>query len=542
MVPSRKLLVVGLDGFTERMLRPMIRRGAMPTLERLLGEGTCATLVSSIPPITAPAWTTLATGANPGRHRIFSFFRAPDGTDRMPRLNDSSDVALPSFWNYLSDAGISTGVSHVPVTYPPRPLRGFMVCPHPSFERYEIVSQPRELAAEVASRVPISRALSWPHGMNPTPEYLSHLIRCLGQQQAVDVALMQASPWECFFSVIAMTDAFQHVFWRFVDPAHRDYDAAATARFGGLLDDFYRAVDGYIAALAAEAGPEASVLVLSDHGFGPYEKLVNVNHWLEERGVLRLQTNFVDRVRALAARHGITADRLRGLASRLDVWHLWSRMAPLARQRLREGLERGVAPRIDWQRSDAVLRYAFESAVFLRPEARARIGELRDQLADLRDPENGERIFESVRTREELYVGPEIALAPDLYLQPREGYLCSNGLSSGSLIESHRAGRLSGFHRMEGVLVASGPAFRRVEAPLVLQLADVAPTILRFFGLGTPAAMDGRPIEEMFSSPTSTSVGAATAEGFARSTTSDPSLSDAEETEVRHHLESLGYI
>ncbi len=540
MLPSRRLLIIGLDGFTGRLLHPMVRDGVMPVLGRLLAQGTCTTVLSTVPPVTAPAWTTVATGATPGRHRIFSFFRPPQGWDETPRLTDSTDVAMPYFWNYLGAEGIATGVSHVPLTYPPTPLHGFMACPRPGSDTYELVTHPAPLAAEVGSRLSLSPELVLQRGVTVSPDYARHLIGCVGQQARVDVELMRSRPWDCFFTVCTYPDVFQHTFWSLLDPAHRDHRPAEAARFGGLLREFYHAVDDYVGRLCEEAGPETSVLLVSDHGFGRLEKLVNVNGWLESQGHLRLRTGLLDRVRHLAARHGITAHRLRELGARLDVWHLRRHLGPAMRRALWDGVEKAASPPVDWQRSQAILRYTLESGIFLRPEARPLLGRICAGLRDLRDPETGERIFESVMTREELYEGPEVVLAPDILLSPREGYVCGSGISSAALVEPQGAGRASGFHRMDGVLLASGPAFRRLEPAPVLQLADVAPTVLRLFGLGVPASMDGRPACELLATPTDPHHDGTTE--VVRPVPEGRGLCEEEEREVRSRLESLGYL
>lgn len=62
------VLIVGLDGATLDLIEPWVRDGHLPTLAKLLAEGSSARLNSTIPPMTLPAWSTFLTGANPGRH------------------------------------------------------------------------------------------------------------------------------------------------------------------------------------------------------------------------------------------------------------------------------------------------------------------------------------------------------------------------------------------------------------------------------------------------------------------------------------------
>src|SRR3979409_1318657 len=75
---TRDVLLIGLDGATFDILDPLIESGVMPVLRDLIGSGVRATLQSTVPALTPPAWTSLVTGRGPGSHGIFDFFRKDD--------------------------------------------------------------------------------------------------------------------------------------------------------------------------------------------------------------------------------------------------------------------------------------------------------------------------------------------------------------------------------------------------------------------------------------------------------------------------------
>ena len=93
--PSR-VLVIGLDGATWTNLLPLAERGDMPTLRRLMKEGSWGNLESTIPALTPPAWASLVTGTNPGKHGIYHFRHTPAGDYYQRRLNTSRDIRSPS--------------------------------------------------------------------------------------------------------------------------------------------------------------------------------------------------------------------------------------------------------------------------------------------------------------------------------------------------------------------------------------------------------------------------------------------------------------
>ena len=67
---ARRVLVIGLDGATFDILRPLAEEGWLPNIGRLMREGVCGELTSTIPPITAAAWTSFATGKNARKHGL----------------------------------------------------------------------------------------------------------------------------------------------------------------------------------------------------------------------------------------------------------------------------------------------------------------------------------------------------------------------------------------------------------------------------------------------------------------------------------------
>src|SRR5205807_10665929 len=86
---SNKLLVIGLDGASFNVLDPLIEKGYLPNLSRLISAGSRADLETTFPPITAVAWSSFMTGKNPGKHGIFEFVRRERNSKRELAVNAS---------------------------------------------------------------------------------------------------------------------------------------------------------------------------------------------------------------------------------------------------------------------------------------------------------------------------------------------------------------------------------------------------------------------------------------------------------------------
>ena len=114
-------------------------------------------------------------------------------------------------------------------------------------------------------------------------------------------------------------------------------------------------------------------------------------------------------------------------------------------------------------------------------------------------PESGEPLVEKVLEPEELYHGPQAHLAPDLTVVLRDWRYRTIGLhdfTTNKLISPSFGP--TGDHRMEGVLIASGPAVVPGASLGKSNLLDIAPTILHLMGVPVPDDMDGRVLAELF--------------------------------------------
>ena len=133
----RKVIVIGLDGLEPSIVEPLLRAGALPNLAAIQARGGMARIRSTTPAQTPVAWSTFATGTNPGGHGIFDFIRRdpvtylPDlGLSRYEQKNAFVPPAAVNLrggrtvWEVLADAGVPSVVLRCPCTYPPGDVKG----------------------------------------------------------------------------------------------------------------------------------------------------------------------------------------------------------------------------------------------------------------------------------------------------------------------------------------------------------------------------------------------------------------------------------
>ncbi len=135
--PYSRVLILGMDGLDPARVARMVGAGELPAFARLQREGRLGELATSNPAESPVAWSSLATGCNPGKHGIFDFIhRDPRGYVPRLSLQRSETGKLtsgggyvcarhrPGFWRHTSDLGVPTTVVRWPVTFPAEPVNG----------------------------------------------------------------------------------------------------------------------------------------------------------------------------------------------------------------------------------------------------------------------------------------------------------------------------------------------------------------------------------------------------------------------------------
>ncbi|HLK10091.1 MAG TPA: alkaline phosphatase family protein [Candidatus Binatia bacterium] len=512
------LLVIGLDGATLDLVEPWAAAGVLPHLGALMARGAWARLRSTLPAATFPAWTSLVTGVNPGRHGVLDFTERVPGTYRL-RLVNRTHRRVPALWNHLDAAGRRTAVLTVPGTYPPEPIDGVMVSGWDSPLATGIDGSfvhPRGFYAEIRrliGRLPFADFQEVATGAGWHGRALASLLDGVKRRTALAAALLRRERWDALMVVFGESDTVAHHFWRFHDPRSPRHEPG---RHADAVRRVYVACDAAVGALVAAAPADAVVAVVSDHGSGGAgDRVVHLNRRLADAGLLAFRPGarpgMLGLVRGAALRavppraQGALVRRVPGLAGRIEGRHRYGA--------------------VDWRRTVAFsdeLDYHPSVWINLRgrePEgtvAPAAYAAARERaaavLASWRD-EQGRAVVSRVWRREDVYHGACVGRAPDLLLElaEQDGYRPSCLPSGGPgpalrrLLPAERgAGKgagMDGSHRREGLIVLAGPGVRAAGELPAAEITDVLPTLLALAGLAVPAGLDGRPLGAALARP-----------------------------------------
>ena len=296
MKNNNKVAIIGLDGGTFEVMRRLVQRGDLPHLASLMATGMVTELTSTVPYVTPTAFASFMTGVNPGKHGLFDFTADCHRTYDTGPLVNSAHIRTKTLWEILTEAGRRMVLVTIPFTYPPTPVNGAMVSVS-SFREGHLSTYPPSLAQEMEQDIGAyeerhHQEIHAPDGA-PSHEFIADFIaRCHYQTEKSKQAvcyLMKDGAWDLMMTVFVITDQLQHYFWRFMDETHPAYEPEGAGRFGRVIDDGYRKVDQMIGEILQSVPEDAHVLVISDHGFGPLQRVFYTNRWLQERGLLRLR-------------------------------------------------------------------------------------------------------------------------------------------------------------------------------------------------------------------------------------------------------------
>ncbi len=545
MQPKRTL-IIGLDGGTFTLIRPWAEEGHLPNLKRLIDAGTSCDLNSTFPPVTSPAWPSFMTGTNPGKHGVFDFIR-PRGTGYD--MVNATSIQQPTLWERLSEAGLRVGAVNVPVTYPPRPINGFMITgllsprnaticyPDDLIRRYEPELGPYRIAPDIQYK------------RGEEDAFIADIHDLVKVRGRYALALLENEPWDVMMAVFTSTDIASHALWRFADPTHPHHEPGAPEHVRHSLRDIYALIDTQIGRLLDALPPDTAVLVMSDHGFGPLHYTANINLLLVEAGLMHFKHTPVTRLKEFLFWRGVSPASVYHLLEKTGLHNIASRVSKKQRNAV---VSKFLSyDDVDWSRTKA-FSMGHVGQIYVNTRGRhphgsvepgAEEAEVREQvieaLKSLRHPVGGGPILDRVVLRDEEFRGPFAENGPDIQFI-LDGYRCIAFplfATSSELFPQQIRGD-SGCHRSEGIFIATGTGIRPGVALGGAHITDVAPTVMHLMGLPVPEVMDGRPLTEVMEERRE--VVYSTADEIAVDV--ETGLSAEETAEIEDRLRALGYL
>lgn len=554
-----KTIVVGLDGATFDLIKPWAAEGYLPVLNRILQEGAHGELASTVPPMTAPAWTAFATGCNPGKHRLYDWIaREPDSYRFTPVT--ALDGKAPTIYSLLSSYGRKVVSLNVPMTYPPEPVNGVLVSGMPAPSTDVRFTYPDNAYQDIVDAV--GDYILYPdpgeaYSDSGIDAFLKRLYRSADLRMQAFQYLRQREDPDFAMMVFNGTDTVSHAMWKFMDQTHPLHDPDRFEKYGNAIRDYYQYVDSLLGSIVQNLDEHTTLVVMSDHGFGPFHKFIHVNNWLIREGFMSIKAGAISRIKQALFQAGFSPMNVYNTLMRFGFGRLKREVVRGQGQDMLKTLFLSFED-VDWDRTVAYslgnVGQIYLNVAGREPSGCVQPGDdyertralIMDKLLDLRDPDSNERVVEAVYRREDIYHGDYLDKAPDIVFMPtRLEYFGFGEYEFGShkVIEAMQRG-ISGTHRMNGIFLAYGAAIKPGVEVQDASLVDLAPTILHLMSAPAPEHMDGRVLQEAIEpdfQPVTVQAEAAWA-GHDDDFGNGQGLTDDQKRVVAERLRGLGYV
>ncbi len=475
---GKKAMVIGLDCATPQLVFDEFR-DELPNLGRLMDSGRHGILQSTIPPITCPAWMSMLTSKSPGDLGFYGFRNRKDHSYEGMSFALSHMVNDDTVWDILGKHDKRCIVIGVPQTFPPKPLNGWLVTSFLTPDTDSDYTYPADFKREVERVVGEYKIDVDNFRSQERQRVLDEIYEMTEKRFRLSRHLLDNKPWDFFMLVEMGVDRVHHGFWHCMDPEHVNHDPDSP--FKSAIKDYYRYVDEEVGTLLERADRDTLIAVVSDHGAKPMEGGIAVNEWLLDKGYLALReypeepTSITD-------------------------------------------LE------IQWDRTKAWAFGGYYCRIFLNVAGREPEGvipadeyeDFRERLADeIRNmtDEEGQLLGNKVYKPEEIY--PQVNnIPPDLIVYFGDlGWRSIGSVGYDSIYRyQNDTGPDGANHQTDGIFILNQGRYlfprrrllglweeepearegrRLAPAPLI----DVAPTLLRWYGIDIPRDMRGKPIE-----------------------------------------------
>jgi predicted AlkP superfamily phosphohydrolase/phosphomutase/predicted negative regulator of RcsB-dependent stress response len=285
---KRKILLVGWDAADWKFINPLMDEGRMPHLSSIVDQGVIANLASLKPCLSPILWTSIATGKTADKHGILGFVE-PDPKGNV-RLSTSTSRKVKALWNILSQSAYRSVVINWYASHPAEPIDGCVISnrffeglPDDPSQPWQVISgsvhppslgevvsgfrmHPAELTrSDLARFIPQIEQLDLQS--DPRPALLAKELAKTVSIHSVATGAMQAEPWDFMAVYYDGLDTIGHRFMPYHPPRMSHVSERDFVVYQHVMRELYLFHDELLGRLLELAGSDATVVLLSDHGF-----------------------------------------------------------------------------------------------------------------------------------------------------------------------------------------------------------------------------------------------------------------------------------
>ncbi|MHC4267346.1 MAG: alkaline phosphatase family protein [Planctomycetota bacterium] len=362
--------------------------------------------------------------------------------------------------------------------------RFYVMKVHPYFELYVSpinidptnpnipISTPADYAEEIANEIGYFYTQGMPEdtkaldqGFINNDAYIEQSDFIFHERQKLLNLEMERFSTGLLFVYFSTTDLVSHMFWRYMDKEHPGYKSEEAEKYSDVIKRTYKKMDTLLGDVIKRIDSNTTLVVLSDHGFGPFRRQFHMNRWLKENGYLSFADESLEESGEFF--ENVNFRKTRAYAFGFN----------------------GIYINLSGREGNGIVTPGDEKEQL--------IDNIIKELENIRDPENNKKVVNKVYRREEIYSGKYVADAPDILIGYNRGYRSSWETALGKVpkgLYGDNMKRWSGTHLWDyklvpGIVLSNKKIVKKDPA-----LIDIAPTILAEFGIEKNNDMIGEPI------------------------------------------------
>lgn len=523
----QRVLIVGWDGVDWTVLQPMLDAGELPNVAGLIERGAYGDCLSTVPSHSWCAWPTFMTGLNPAGHGVFDILEhKPGASKRLPITYHS--IKARTIFDDVTAADKTSLLVNVPLTFPTPAMKGKVVAGGvlPAARSY---TYPTELQGELDANAPFPiNGMSWTTFRNRPEAFLEECAEITAKRQRSFEYLLDTTDWDLGVLVYVSTDRIQHCLMEYICPLHPSYEELKDTPVAKQTRAIYQQLDEGLGRLLQRTTDQDLVIFMSDHGHQPCTRACTMDRVLQDLGFLEF------------GRGSFTFNLIRWgpgrrIARRLyDIFKLHGRIS-IPASPIEWSKTRAYTSVVSTGEGVSVNLKGREPGGTVEPRDFEKVREeVAQALSEFRDPDTGAAPISKIYYKEEVLSGRFFDEAPDLLLVPAPLYSLTH--AKGTVEE---ADWLSGDHRLEGVVVATGPEVTPGPLKETAHLQDLPTTAMAALGVPSAIPRDGAVLKSL-AGDVELRVDAAA--GATDTSVTDTGLTSDEEGEIEDHLRGLGYV
>jgi predicted AlkP superfamily phosphohydrolase/phosphomutase/tetratricopeptide (TPR) repeat protein len=288
MVKKNKVLLIGWDAADWKIIGPLLAKGQMPALKKLIDRGVYGNMSTMNPPYSPMLWTTVATGKTPDKHGVLGFIEvAPNMKGIQPVTVNSRKTR--AIWNVLHHKGYKSNLVGWWPSFPAEPINGTIVS-----DKFQKVSVDPE------KKNPIIKGTIHPDSYVKELQDLrmfayevtdAHILPCIPNANQIDqeqdkglqsfakilaentsvhcaaTNLLRTTDWDFMAIYYDLIDHFCHSFMKFHPPKLNSIPQNMFNIYKDAVISSYRIQDMMLERTMQLVDDDTTIIVMSDHGF-----------------------------------------------------------------------------------------------------------------------------------------------------------------------------------------------------------------------------------------------------------------------------------